>query len=275
MARLAGPVVSDWMTEDPVTVASETPLAVCAAVLRANRFRHLPVLDGTGRAVGLLADFDVTSRGEVVHGVGFAAYRPEDEALPALRACTSPLVTLVASAPIPPSIDALLDARAEVAVVVDADARVVGVLAEHDVTRRAPDVLAPNHPVPPTRRPVVTVSCGEPAATAWALMREHGVRHVIVLDGATPYGVISARDLAADDVPGGRHLTARDVVRDLCPIVAMDDTSLVDAARTMASCRIGCLPVLGTNGLVSGVVTRTDVLRAVRDAVAAGSGRQA
>ncbi len=46
--------VRQWMTEDPVTVAPDTPLDAAAQVMLENGFRHLPVVDD-GQVVGVVS----------------------------------------------------------------------------------------------------------------------------------------------------------------------------------------------------------------------------
>lgn len=46
--------VRQWMTEDPVTVAVDTPLTEAAKVMLDHGFRHLPVLD-EGQVVGVVS----------------------------------------------------------------------------------------------------------------------------------------------------------------------------------------------------------------------------
>lgn len=47
--------VSQVQTPDPATVRSGTHVKECAAVIREGGFRHLPVVDGDGRAIGIVS----------------------------------------------------------------------------------------------------------------------------------------------------------------------------------------------------------------------------
>jgi acetoin utilization protein AcuB len=47
------------MTRHPVVVRADAPAAVAADLLRAGKIRHLPVVDATGRLVGILTDRDL------------------------------------------------------------------------------------------------------------------------------------------------------------------------------------------------------------------------
>jgi CBS domain-containing protein len=96
--------------------------------------------------------------------------------------------TLVATA-------AAMDARRVGAVLVLRDGRLVGILTERDVLRAAATgelsgtVASWMTPHPET------VEAGETAAQAGVIMIHGGFRHLPVLDGATPVGIVSIRDL--------------------------------------------------------------------------------
>lgn len=46
--------VRQWMTEDPITVSTETPLDEAAQIMLDNGFRHLPVIE-EGQVVGVVS----------------------------------------------------------------------------------------------------------------------------------------------------------------------------------------------------------------------------
>lgn len=51
--------VKDVMTQDPITIDPEAPLGTAMEVMRDRHVRHLPVVDDTGRLIGILTDRDV------------------------------------------------------------------------------------------------------------------------------------------------------------------------------------------------------------------------
>ncbi|HEX9821883.1 MAG TPA: CBS domain-containing protein [Methylomirabilota bacterium] len=51
--------VRDWMKRRPVVVRADAPVAVAADLLRAGKIRHLPVVDRTGRLIGIVTDRDL------------------------------------------------------------------------------------------------------------------------------------------------------------------------------------------------------------------------
>jgi CBS domain-containing protein len=47
--------VRQWMTENPVTASADTDVEEAARVMLDNGFRHLPVLDESGRVTGVVS----------------------------------------------------------------------------------------------------------------------------------------------------------------------------------------------------------------------------
>jgi CBS domain-containing protein/ribosome-associated translation inhibitor RaiA len=106
---------------------------------------------------------------------------------------------------------------------------------------------------------VVAVAPSEAATVAWAKMRRHRIRHLVVTERKQIVGVVSDRDL------GGRNGAAvrkgHTVAELMTPrtVTAKPDTTIRQAANLMRGRQIGSLPVLDEDTLV-GIVTATDVL---------------
>ncbi len=116
-----------------------------------------------------------------------------------------------------------------------------------------------------------------PIIQARRYMWENNIRHLpIVGDGKRLLGLVTRQTLLVDPSKLGSldvweissylsQLALEDVMikaRDV--ITAEPDTAIEEAARTMASHRIGCLPVLeggvSPHGIVVGIITDTDML---------------
>jgi len=116
---------------------------------------------------------------------------------------------------------------------------------------------------------VVTVHPSQPLADAIALLAIHQFHHLLVMsDEHGLVGVISDRDLLAAvarlsewrKAPVYKIMTARPfTVRPECPLAI--------AAAELVSKRINCLPVLGEDQAVVGIVTSTDLLRCYQNVV--------
>ncbi|MDQ3386172.1 MAG: CBS and ACT domain-containing protein, partial [Actinomycetota bacterium] len=115
-------------------------------------------------------------------------------------------------------------------------------------------------------RDVVTLGPEASAKEAWALCREHGIRHIPVVEDGRLVGLVSDRDLR-DVSPGRGDREAATLqwvgvgdmmVRDLSTIGPLD--TLENAAREIHDRKIGCLPVVDDDGL-AGIITSSDMLR--------------
>ena len=51
--------VREVMSKDPITIDTEAPIATAIAVMRDKSVRHLPVVDGAGRLLGMISDRDL------------------------------------------------------------------------------------------------------------------------------------------------------------------------------------------------------------------------
>lgn len=109
-----------------------------------------------------------------------------------------------------------------------------------------------------------TIGADQPLATARALMHQHHIRHLPVLDGGTLVGILSDRDLAlvasllVDEarVPVSEAMTPD-------PRALTPETSLEWVAAEMAERRIGSVVVM-EHGRVVGIFTTIDALRALQ-----------
>lgn len=132
----------------------------------------------------------------------------------------------------------------------------------------------------------VSVSPRESALDALSSMREHGIRHLLVVDEEGELlGVLSDRDLRGipfvvfdrqdpEDEELARSLrdTTVDELYTRNPETISADTPLAEAGRLLVENKFGCLPV--TSGAqVVGILTEADfvklVVRSVSDAGAA------
>jgi CBS domain-containing protein len=105
------------------------------------------------------------------------------------------------------------------------------------------------------------------------LMSLGRVRHLPVLDGDRVVGVVSLRDLLAysltralDFDPRERRAFLKSVtVREAMSkrlITVRPEATRADAAALMLRNRVGCLPVVDSDGKLVGIVTETDLIRA-------------
>jgi acetoin utilization protein AcuB len=120
------------------------------------------------------------------------------------------------------------------------------------------------------RKPVISTSPSATLAQAQALMREHGIRHLPVLEGDRLVGILSSRDIRVAVPPPAATEEARAYAEKLQAlpvsevmareVVAVAPFTPVEhCAKLMTEYKIGCLPVLA-GGRLEGIVTTTDVM---------------
>ena len=114
------------------------------------------------------------------------------------------------------------------------------------------------------------VLTARPDATVYdslALLAEHEVGALLVVDGGQPVGLFSERDYARKVILKG--LSSRDVlVRDIMasPVISVDTMLTVDKALgIMTERRIRHLPVLDGKGQLTGIVSIGDLVKDIID----------
>jgi acetoin utilization protein AcuB len=112
--------------------------------------------------------------------------------------------------------------------------------------------------------PAITVSHDTDYKTAIGLMQKHRIRRLPVLDerGALA-GIVAERDLlvAADHYLNSPVDVGQVMTRQV--VTVGDGTPVVDAATVMIERKIGGLPVIDDSGNVLGIITETDLFKAL------------
>lgn len=106
-----------------------------------------------------------------------------------------------------------------------------------------------------------TIGSEQTLATAHALMRQHGVRHLPVLHGGKLLGIVSQRDLffveSLKNVDPERVTVEEAMTQE--PYVVDAETPLPEVVRTMAQSRYGAALVTEKSKVV-GIFTAVDAL---------------
>ena len=128
---------------------------------------------------------------------------------------------------------------------------------------RVHDLMTPN---------VVGVRCDDSVETAYQLMLDYRIRHLVVIDGdGDLVGVLTHRDLLRHslieraELPPSlqRHVMARIRVEEVMTSeveTADPEGSLQEAAEVMFRKKYGCLPVV-VEGRAVGILTEADFVR--------------
>jgi acetoin utilization protein AcuB len=99
-------------------------------------------------------------------------------------------------------------------------------------------------------------------AAANALMHAEGIRHVPVIEDSKLVGILSDRDLR--NHWGYLDRTKVNAAMTPDPITVGPEVSIEQAVRLLLSHKVGSLPVV-KKGVVIGIITTTDLLRALLD----------
>ena len=101
--------------------------------------------------------------------------------------------------------------------------------------------------------------------TAFAMMREYGIRHLPVQEAGTLVGVISDRDAKlASSFKGSSDFTVDDVMVEE-PYTVEPETPLAEVVKEMAAHKYGCAMIRQRNGKIVGIFTATDALRVLHE----------
>ncbi len=118
--------------------------------------------------------------------------------------------------------------------------------------------------------PVISVSSNTPLSFAWSELQKHGIRHLPVLDGLNRLeGIITDRDIlkawaivASENKGALKSLNVRQTMT-IRVLTGAPETNIREIADAMTVRRIGAVPLLDENQHVVGIVTRSDILRAI------------
>jgi acetoin utilization protein AcuB len=112
----------------------------------------------------------------------------------------------------------------------------------------------------------VTISSDAAYTDAFAIMESKNLHHLPVVNEANEVlGILTRRDL---QLAVQHFQDARVEVGEVMhtPVVTVSpDTTLSAAAKQMMDLRIGCLPVMDAHGHVIGMLTETDLFRALTE----------
>ncbi|MBW1879077.1 MAG: CBS domain-containing protein, partial [Deltaproteobacteria bacterium] len=201
--------IRDLMTTNPHVVNERAPIADCGSVLVRLGYRHLPMVDDSGRLTGLVTDFGVFQQGAMMGAAPdlWVPFERTAEHLTARDIAEPVHVVAKANDEATTVLRQLADDPQDVAIVVDDRVRPIGILTEHDGVRMAQGMTDSEADAGTAgTRPVHVVEARASAQVAWSTVHERRVRHVVVMDDDTLYGVISYRDLVEDDVGGSRDI---------------------------------------------------------------------
>ena len=167
-------------------------------------------------------------------------------------------------------------------IVVDGKKNLKGIFTKTDLTNTYVEYFVMEHKASEfMTKKVVTVAPDEPVHSAIMLMSGKEISRIVVAKNNRPVGVITGRDLLPLGGIIDRHdrriakkwqpfipsgIKAAMLVSDVMtpnPITTAADSDLADAAYIMLRNRISGLPVVDSKQALTGIVTKTDVVKAL------------
>lgn len=115
--------------------------------------------------------------------------------------------------------------------------------------------------------PVRTIPIGLSFNEGWQLFQQHGFRHFPVTSEKGLVGFISERDMlneaASEELTGTPHKKRKAIAQLMQShvLTASLKTSIHEICRVMFRQHIGALPIVDDKGSLSGIITRSDILR--------------
>jgi acetoin utilization protein AcuB len=137
--KLAGLLVSDYMTENPITIEPEEPLMRALEIIRLRGVRRVPVAVG-GMLVGLITEGDIKRAEPSTLTDSQEEFNRVMESTPISRIMISKPVTTTADAPLMEAAEIMLNTKYGALPVVSGN-RVIGILTDNDLTRALVDLM--------------------------------------------------------------------------------------------------------------------------------------
>lgn len=272
--------VGDIMVKSVITVKPEEMLLQVQKVMLKHIISRLVVVGEDRKPIGIVTQKDI-----VRFLLSDTSKRGIDE-IPVKEVMSKKLVTVQPSVSISKVAKTMLEKKISSLIVVDKGGVLAGIVTKVDICSYYATNYVGKHKVRDfmTKRPI-TISPSQSIFLAATLMSEHNITRVIVVADGKPMGILALSDLTmVSPILKPRKLimerkpvfvkglimppnyisllTARDVMT-ADPISVREDIDLAEAARLMTKHRFSGLPVVNAKGKVLGIITKSDVTRAV------------
>ncbi len=271
-------VASEIMTRSVVTAAPDDNLLQVNELMERHGISRV-VIEEENRAVGI-----VTRKDLVAFLLDDVSPRGMDE-MKASEAMTTGLITAELTTPIQEVAKKMVWRDISSVIIVDDQGVLAGIVTKFDLTMYCAKRCAGVHKVRDFMTPnPVTVRPTHSVFSVVSTMREKNITKVLVAE-ETLLGIITLADLSSAGailtpaklirekravsvrgliVPAASimKLTARDIMTPK-PKTVQDDDDLSEAAGTMARNRFGGLPVVNVRDELVGIITETDVTKAL------------
>jgi len=114
-------------------------------------------------------------------------------------------------------------------------------------------------------RPALTAQPQTEFHLAHELMRHRDIHHLPVVEGGRIVGIVAERDLLLAAAHfGSAHVPLSEIMHTPVECVSVRST-LMSAARKLVEKRIGSLPVVDSKQQIVGIITETDIFKAMAE----------
>ena len=256
------PLVKDVMRREVYLVEGNDPVSRAIGIMREHNAPLVIVVDKleNGRILGAITERMIMR----------ATYNPD-----AMKAKTvaARIPRISSSASVAEAARLMLENHV-LALPVEEDGKIIGVIAVEDVVHAMGDEFFSKIRVGDVMsRELVSIGPRDTVGQAIALMREHGISRLPVVDGGKLVGVVTIHDIiikviqprqrvTRGEYAGEKLRTLSHQVKDIMTtdvIVARPDEPLSTAIRRMLEADVSCLIVVH-DGRPVGILTRTDIL---------------
>ncbi len=270
--------VSEVMTPRPLTISPFANLAEAAMTMQTMRIKRLPIVH-QGQLVGILTDGEVRRALPAIHeGLTPWDYAARTGSLHVRQAMRFPVLTAQESSRLDQAIELMVQRRIGGVPIVDEDGLLLGILTLTDVLKAA----AQDAPLTWGRvgehmsTGTVNVDVGALASEGAARLKISQLRVLPVVGDGRLAGVLHEKDVFAaveraaaihgDTVLSDQFLLGDLKVTDLMRLPGAQIRSsapLEEAMLAMLSADVHGLPVMGEGGRLLGVITISDILKAL------------
>jgi len=278
------PRVSSYYSPEVYTISPSDTLAAARNMMLRYKIRRLVVVDEEEKPVGILTATDIA---EALLGK-FQA-RPLDN-IRVEEIMNKDVITIEYSKSIKTAARLMIRHRIGGLPVVSPDGRLMGIITKTDLVKAFADRFQGKYRVADLKRPAYAkASPTHSVYYLWRLIHIDPSGKIIVIDSnERPIGVITKWDLATVTLPetamfaSGKNRYMKRKTADIYgnkiiavrtyfvpvaenimtpnPITTTDETDAADAAKIMVKNKIGALPVIDENEVLTGVVTKREFL---------------
>jgi len=273
--------VGDIMVKRVITCMPEDTLLEMQNLMVKHRISRVIVTDVERKPVGIVTQKDI------VNFLLADTSKRGIEEIPAKEVMSKNLITVKPTVPISDAAKIMIKNKIGSLVIVDDDGKLKGITTKADIGLYFASKGASIYSVHDFMTPnPITVRQSQSIFLAVSLMSEKGISRIVVIDEENkPVGIITLADVTMissllkpakvirEKKPvflkglllppvGIHHLTAGDFMT-ADPISVNENADLIDAARLMTKHGVSGLPVIDDAGKLVGIVTKSDLTRAV------------